>query len=112
MAVILCPKCLEIRTATKHHIFPQKFYRSNASSPLLFLCRECHNKLEQFLGTKKLSRKEYIGRAKAFLYSQDDPLSEELLKPIKRRKQNEKHNNVFTGGHRSGPHVWTDLGGC
>lgn len=39
----LCPKCLEMKSLTKHHIYPKRFFHK---SPTFWLCRECHDELE------------------------------------------------------------------
>ena len=68
MCVILCAKCLRIRESSKHHLLPRRFFGSNQNSPLLFLCRECHNDLEdQIPQHVKLDRDEYFQIAVEFL---------------------------------------------
>ncbi len=68
MCVILCVKCLRIRESSKHHLLPRRFFGSNQNSPLLFLCRECHNDLEEQIPQHvKLDRDEYFQIAVDFL---------------------------------------------
>ena len=54
----LCPKCLEMKTLTKHHIYPKRFFRN---SPIFWLCRECHDDLEMGIPYKpKLQKSFYL----------------------------------------------------
>ncbi len=38
-----CSKCKELRELTRHHSTPQRRYPSNRNSPLVYLCRPCHD---------------------------------------------------------------------
>lgn len=59
-----CPKCMEHKVLTRHHILPKRYFKN---SPILELCRECHDALEQEIlqaeritgRQKKLKRHEY-----------------------------------------------------
>ena len=60
----VCPACLVPKVLTKHHILPKRYFKS---SPILELCRECHDALERSIETneaysgkrKRLRRNEY-----------------------------------------------------
>jgi hypothetical protein len=59
-----CPKCMQVRVLTKHHILPKRYFRG---SPVIELCRQCHDALEQEIlqaervtgRQRKLKRHEY-----------------------------------------------------
>jgi C4-type Zn-finger protein len=63
---ILCPKCHQIKPATKHHLLPVRFFGEN---PLyLWICRSCHDLLEDVIPRHQvLSEDEYIELAVNFL---------------------------------------------
>lgn len=68
MCVVLCPKCLQIREGSKHHILPRRFFTPNNNSPLLFLCRDCHDEIEKLIPQhERLDRDEYFLIAEEFL---------------------------------------------
>ncbi len=68
MCVIMCPKCLQIREASRHHITPVRFFGSNQNSPILYLCRDCHDEIEkQIPQHHKLDREDYFEIAAEFL---------------------------------------------
>lgn len=61
----LCPRCLEIRFLTRHHIEPQ---RHNKNSPIVFLCWDCHREIEELLPEHyRLSFREYLHIAGKFI---------------------------------------------
>jgi hypothetical protein len=65
--LILCPKCQRIKPATKHHVLPLRFF-GNRSNILLFLCRVCHDALEEIIPKhNQLPEEEYILIAVEFL---------------------------------------------
>jgi uncharacterized protein YlaI len=59
-----CPACMQVKVLTKHHILPKRYFRN---SPIMELCRECHDALEQDIlqaervsgKQRKLKRHEY-----------------------------------------------------
>lgn len=69
----LCPKCLQIKEITKHHILPKRYFKKKNDYMVLHLCRECHNILEMVIKknekNKELSRENYIGIAQQFIGS-------------------------------------------
>jgi hypothetical protein len=57
----LCPKCLEMKNLTFHHIFPLRFFKNKRNGAILMLCRDCHTELEFLIPQKpRLSKEEYI----------------------------------------------------
>jgi len=68
MCVGLCARCLIVKRLTKHHIFPKRFFGSNPGSPILHLCRDCHNDIEVHIPQHtELERDEYLAIAVEFL---------------------------------------------
>jgi len=64
----LCPKCLYLRDLTKHHIYPRRFFGTPKNSPILHLCRDCHDKIEELLPRHdKLSKRDYLQICRDFL---------------------------------------------
>jgi hypothetical protein len=62
----LCPKCLEIKNLTKHHIFPKRFFGENDN--VLYICRECHNNIESIIPEYyQLAKEVYLNLTKQFL---------------------------------------------
>jgi 5-methylcytosine-specific restriction endonuclease McrA len=67
----MCPRCLEFKPLTVHHVLPRRFFGNNIFR--VRLCRRCHDiiedvirKLEQDRGGK-LKNKEYISVTKVFM---------------------------------------------
>lgn len=44
--MFICPKCGEKRVATRHHVFPRRFFGKKNNHEVVHLCRACHNRLE------------------------------------------------------------------
>ena len=64
----LCPACLYLRDLTKHHIYPRRFFGTPQNSPILHLCRGCHDKLELLIPRdEKLSKQDYLQICREFL---------------------------------------------
>jgi 5-methylcytosine-specific restriction endonuclease McrA len=64
----LCPRCLYIRELTRHHIFPRRFFGDWKNSPIMFLCRTCHDKIEKLIPeNEKLHKDDYLQIAREFL---------------------------------------------
>ena len=85
--VILCPKCKKLREGTRHHLLPVRFFGSNPNSPILFLCRDCHDLIEKEIPQHtKLEREEYFQIAVEFL--QNSPQYGNVLQfPVRRKKR-------------------------
>jgi uncharacterized protein YlaI len=67
-AIIICPKCKEIKQSSRHHIFPLRFFRSQRKPVSLFLCLECHRELEDLIPKyQRMSKDFYLNIAKSFL---------------------------------------------
>lgn len=43
-----CPKCRQWRYATKHHIYPMRWFTDRRNETIK-LCRDCHDDLEDFI---------------------------------------------------------------
>ncbi len=73
--VIMCSKCRQITEGTRHHIlplrfFPLKSFTSEQNSPILYLCRTCHDLIEKEIPQhQRLERDEYFQIAEEFLQS-------------------------------------------
>lgn len=63
----LCPKCLDVDELTKHHILPKRHFPVSPESPLLWLCRGCHDQLEQAIPFHRQRTDFYFAIAIAFL---------------------------------------------
>ena len=55
----LCPRCLGICKLTKHHLFPKRYYR-NKNAPIVWLCRYCHDDIEELIPFKKMRKHFYL----------------------------------------------------
>lgn len=66
MCKILCVKCLEIKSGTRHHVYPQRFF--GGEGPILWLCRQCHDALEVIIPQHtQLHKEDYLTMAREFL---------------------------------------------
>lgn len=64
----MCPVCLYLRDLTRHHIYPRRFFGTPKNSPVLHLCRSCHNRIEELLPRHdKLTKREYLQITREFL---------------------------------------------
>lgn len=64
----LCPVCLFLRDLTRHHIYPKRFFGEPKNSPVLYLCRGCHDGIEERIPQHdKLTKREYLQIAREFL---------------------------------------------
>lgn len=63
---IFCPKCLQVKPRTAHHLLPQRFYEPD-HSPLLYICAECHRALERFIPHEMQPEVFYYDIVKLFL---------------------------------------------
>ena len=64
----LCPSCLYLRDLTKHHIYPVRFFGRPKNSPILHLCRSCHDEVEKLIPVDMELRKiDYLQIAREFL---------------------------------------------
>lgn len=65
----ICPKCLYLRDLTKHHLYPRRFFGNGSNSPILFLCRGCHDGIENLIPRDEpLQKEDYLQIAREFLY--------------------------------------------
>jgi len=72
MCVIMCGKCRQITEGTRHHILPVRFFGSNQNSPILYLCRTCHDLIEKEIPQhQRLERDEYFQIAEEFLQTDE-----------------------------------------
>lgn len=64
----LCPKCMYLRDLTRHHIYPRRFFGAPKNSPILHLCRSCHDLIEERIDKNiLLSKREYLQICRDFL---------------------------------------------
>ena len=64
----LCSKCLYLRDLTKHHLYPRRFFGDHPNSPILFLCRGCHDLIENLIPKEDvLNKEDYLQIAREFL---------------------------------------------
>lgn len=52
-----CPKCLQMKTLTSHHIYPKRHFKN---SPMFKLCRTCHDELELHIPYRKVAKHLYV----------------------------------------------------
>ncbi len=45
----ICAKCLELKTLTRHHVFPRKRFKHQNNAPKCFLCQECHSRFHSLV---------------------------------------------------------------
>lgn len=62
---ILCPKCLQAKPRSVHHILPQRYYKG--VGPTLDLCRRCHDELEKLIPFEEKSKSFYYRVVREFL---------------------------------------------
>lgn len=55
----ICPKCLELKELSRHHIFPRRWFKRKE---IIFFCRECHNNIEFIISQRERGKvlPEYI----------------------------------------------------
>lgn len=64
----LCGRCLYLRELTKHHLYPRRFFGNSSNSPILFLCRSCHDAIEKLIPVETpLEKEDYLQIAREFL---------------------------------------------
>jgi hypothetical protein len=64
----MCPKCKHLKLLTKHHILPKRFFKEHPESPILHLCRICHDAIERLIPqTTQLPTSMYVDIARNFL---------------------------------------------
>ena len=64
----MCPKCLEMKHLTKHHIYPKRYYKG---SPIIRICRECHDELEQHIPVREKFKKRFYVEILQFFLSKE-----------------------------------------
>lgn len=66
--IILCPKCLTLQLATRHHIYPVRFFGDSINAPILHLCEKCHQALERIIPQySELEPEDYLQITREFL---------------------------------------------
>lgn len=64
----ICPKCLELKELSRHHIFPRRWFKRKE---IIFFCRECHNNIEFIISQRErgkvLPEYLYLEIIKSFL---------------------------------------------
>lgn len=64
----ICPKCLEVKELSRHHVFPRRWFERKE---IFILCRQCHNQIEFIISErergKKLQEHIYLEIIKSFL---------------------------------------------
>lgn len=71
--IILCPKCLTLQLATRHHIYPRRFFGDSENAPILFLCDKCHKQLEiRIPQYHELDPEDYLQIAREFISVQEE----------------------------------------
>ena len=68
---IICPKCWKLRVATRHHLYPRRFFKHEKNDSVLLLCEDCHREIERILPLyTKLEKEVYIDIHKRWLAGQ------------------------------------------
>jgi hypothetical protein len=64
----VCPKCLEIKELSRHHVFPRRWFKRKE---IIFFCRQCHNEVEYIISIRErgrpLDEHVYVSIIKSFL---------------------------------------------
>lgn len=61
----MCPRCLRLRELTKHHILPQRNWGNPKDTPLLHLCRSCHDIIDAMTEEWEMEARSFIISATA-----------------------------------------------
>ena len=91
---ILCPKCQQIKTGTKHHVFPKRHFKRQKKPPIVYLCRDCHNGLEKLIPFYKMDKEFYINIILIFLF-RDEEDSNHAISPVIKSKKNGRMQQRF-----------------
>lgn len=65
----MCPKCLKMKSLTKHHIYPKAFFQQRKNPGILMICEECHQEFNKLVPLVKLEKSFYERILAAFLRS-------------------------------------------
>ena len=71
----VCPKCGKLKKLTKHHILPKRYFDNETDT--LYICRECHNLLEELIRRMENKLKERLLKQQPQIYFK---IVEEFLK--------------------------------
>ena len=55
----MCPRCFQMKTLTRHHIYPRRFFGSKSNRASIMLCRTCHNELELIIPIHEQKEKHW-----------------------------------------------------
>ena len=69
-----CPKCGEMKIRTKHHVMPRRHYGKVGNNLIIYLCRQCHWKLEWHIPYEQMPDTFYVDVIRRFLDRYDLPL--------------------------------------
>lgn len=59
--VAVCPKCMQVRSLTKHHLTPKRFFHKKNNQNIIYICEECHKEIEAIIPRfRKLFKEEYF----------------------------------------------------
>jgi hypothetical protein len=56
----ICAKCLHLRELTKHHVLPRRTFNSGRDSPILHVCRSCHDIIDAMTEGREHLGREYL----------------------------------------------------
>jgi hypothetical protein len=70
----ICPKCLTLKPLTKHHVLPKRHFGCGDRSPILFLCRECHDLIELLIPFERRKPAFYFAVAISFVQGKLEPI--------------------------------------
>jgi hypothetical protein len=56
----MCAKCTRLRELTKHHILCRRTWGSPGNTPLLHVCRSCHDIVDKLTEEWEGESREYI----------------------------------------------------
>ena len=63
----ICEKCKKRKILTKHHVYPSRYFKKQNKPLVIYLCRECHNLIEEIIPYGRLEEEKYYEIACEFV---------------------------------------------
>lgn len=70
----VCTKCHTLQPLTKHHLLPKRHFPPDKDSPIVFLCRGCHDSIELLIPYERKPTSFYFAVTFSFLDGTLEPL--------------------------------------